>query len=171
MTELRYNSPIGELLLIADKGGLVYCNWIEEICEGKRDKILKQQPVFTEDSHDIQVLNSAKRQLEEYFAGKRFDFVIPLFLIGTDFQIKVWKALLEIRYGETVPYKKIAETSGTPKGYQAVAQACGANPISIIVPCHRVVAFHGGIGGYTGGIDKKITLLNLESQVLKPIET
>lgn len=106
--------------------------------------------------------DDAAKQLREYFEGKRKDFDLPFELQGTAFQKKVWAALAEIPYGETRSYKDIAERVGSPKGFRAVGGANHNNPISIIIPCHRVVAADGGLGGYGGGLETKTLLLELE---------
>ncbi|MGO3756924.1 methylated-DNA--[protein]-cysteine S-methyltransferase [Psychrobacter celer] len=102
-------------------------------------------------------------QLKDYAAGTRQTLNLPLdFSMGTEFQQKVWRALQEIEYGETISYATLAQRVDSPKGFRAVAQANGKNPFSIIVPCHRVIASDGKLGGYTGGLDKKKYLLALE---------
>ncbi|WP_201583704.1 methylated-DNA--[protein]-cysteine S-methyltransferase [Psychrobacter jeotgali] len=109
------------------------------------------------------LLLTAIDQLDEYAAGKRKVFDLPLDLsLGTEFQQKVWRALQDINYGETISYATLAQNVNNPKGYRAVANANGKNPFSIIVPCHRVIASDGKLGGYTGGLDKKEYLLALE---------
>jgi methylated-DNA-[protein]-cysteine S-methyltransferase len=108
-------------------------------------------------------------QLQSYFAGERTNFDLPLLLEGTDFQKKVWTALQEIPYGETISYKKLAETVGSPKGVRAVGAANGANPIPIIIPCHRVIGHDGSLTGFGGGLPLKKQLLELESHQLKLI--
>jgi methylated-DNA-[protein]-cysteine S-methyltransferase len=107
-------------------------------------------------------LAAAITQLEEYFAGRRRNFDLPLELDGTDFQRSVWRELGEIPYGETVSYAELAIMVGRPQAYRAVGQANGANPIPIVLPCHRVLASGGGIGGYGGGLVMKRQLLTLE---------
>jgi methylated-DNA-[protein]-cysteine S-methyltransferase len=107
-------------------------------------------------------LAAAVAQLEEYFAGRREQFDIPLELSGTDFQKSVWRQLAHIPYGETVSYAELALMVGRPQAYRAVGQANGANPIPIVLPCHRVVASGGGLGGYGGGLPMKRKLLALE---------
>jgi methylated-DNA-[protein]-cysteine S-methyltransferase len=106
----------------------------------------------------------AARQLEEYFAGERRVFELALALTGTPFQRRVWVALAGIEYGQTISYAELADRVGSPRAFRAVGQANGANPIPIIVPCHRVVASGGGIGGYGGGLDMKRRLLAIETQ-------
>ena len=104
------------------------------------------------------------RQLDEYFSGARKEFDIPLLLHGSPFQLKVWKALQAIPYGEVVTYKDIANSIGNPKAVRAVGMANHCNPIAVIVPCHRVVGVGGKLVGYAGGVDIKRYLLNLEDQ-------
>lgn len=109
------------------------------------------------------VLGRAAGQLEEYFSARRREFQLPLDLRGTPFQQKVWNALLEIPYGETRSYAALARSIGEPKAFRAVGAANGANPVAIVVPCHRVVSSGGGLGGYGGGVSLKKRLLALES--------
>ena len=104
-----------------------------------------------------------QQQLQEYFAGQRQQFDVPLDFEGTEFQKKVWQALLSIPFGETRSYKQIAEQVGSVNAMRAVGAANGKNPISIIVPCHRVVGASGKLVGFAGGLDNKAILLRLES--------
>lgn len=107
-------------------------------------------------------------QLQEYFKGNRQAFDLPLDIsLGTEFQQRVWRALQDINYGETISYATLAKNVDNPKGYRAVANANGKNPFSIIIPCHRVIASDGKLGGYTGGLDKKEYLLTLEGVEIK----
>jgi methylated-DNA-[protein]-cysteine S-methyltransferase len=105
----------------------------------------------------------AARQLDEYFERKRTEFDLPLALSGTEFQERVWLTLAEIPYGETISYAELARWVGRPQAFRAVGQANGANPIPVILPCHRVIAADGTIGGYGGGLPVKRQLLALES--------
>jgi O-6-methylguanine DNA methyltransferase len=109
------------------------------------------------------VLNQAAAQLDEYFNTRRREFQLPLDLHGTPFQQKVWNALLDIPYGKTRSYAELARSIGAPKAFRAVGAANGANPIAIIIPCHRVISSGGGLGGYGGGVPLKKRLLELES--------
>ena len=111
---------------------------------------------------ETELIRETKRQLDEYFAGKRKDFDVPTRLNGTEFQKQVWLALRDIPYGKTASYKDIAAAVGCPKGYRAVGMANNRNPISIIYPCHRVVGSDGSLTGYGGGLDVKAKLLELE---------
>lgn len=108
------------------------------------------------------ILKDAARQLDEYFAGSRRSFDLPLNPIGTDFQKKVWNALIQIPYGTTSTYGRIAAAMGNSKACRAVGMANNRNPIAIIIPCHRVVGANGSLIGYAAGLDKKELLLNLE---------
>lgn len=113
-----------------------------------------------------EVLRTAARQLEEYFAKTRVRFSVPLAPMGTPFQVSVWSALGDIPYGETVTYGELAAAVGRPGAFRAVGQANGANPLPIVLPCHRVLASGGRIGGYGGGLAMKRTLLALEGVAL-----
>ena len=108
-------------------------------------------------------LDRLKAQLEEYFAGSRQDFDLPLVLAGTGFQERVWSRLLEIPYGQTVSYEELARRAGSPGGSRAVGRANGDNRIAIVVPCHRVIRANGDPGGYGGGLIRKRRLLDLEA--------
>lgn len=120
--------------------------------------------VATQDqpSNETPVLAKAKQQLEEYFAGKRTEFDLPLAPKGTEFQQQVWQELRTIPFGKTTSYQYIAKAVGKPKGSQAVGGANGKNPIAIVIPCHRVIGKNGNLTGYAGGLDKKSWLLALE---------
>ena len=111
---------------------------------------------------ETDLIKETKRQLDEYFAGKRKEFDIPTRLEGTEFQKRVWEELRKIPYGKTVTYKDIAEAVGCPKGFRAVGLANNRNPISIIYPCQRVIGSNGSLTGYGGGLDVKEKLLELE---------
>ncbi|WP_165072424.1 methylated-DNA--[protein]-cysteine S-methyltransferase [Desulfovibrio sp. ZJ200] len=111
------------------------------------------------------ILRRARAQLEEYLAGRRRSFDLPLAPRGTDFQRKVWEALTRIPYGETRSYKQIAEAVGCPRGCRAVGLANNRNPISIVIPCHRVIGADGSLVGYGGGLPLKKALLRLEGSL------
>jgi methylated-DNA-[protein]-cysteine S-methyltransferase len=108
------------------------------------------------------LLEETKRQIDEYLAGSRRAFDVPLLLVGTDFQRNVWNALLQVPYGATASYLQIARAIGKEKAVRAVGNACRANPIGIIVPCHRIIGSDGSLVGYYGGLSLKRRLLNLE---------
>ena len=110
---------------------------------------------------DERAMSQTRRTVERMIAGKDLDKKLPLDLHGTPFQLAVWKEMLRIPPGRTRSYGEVARNIGRPTAFRAVAQACGANPVPVVVPCHRVVASNG-LGGYTGGIDRKIALLEAE---------
>ena len=151
----RMKSPVGPLLLGVSGSGLAVLAFgrdLQEKVAGHRVE-WQESPEATKD---------ARRQLEEYFAGKRRKFTIPLDLRGTDFQKQCWQELLRIPYGETRSYAEIAKAVGRPNAYRAVGQANHYNPVAIIVPCHRVLAAGTNLGGYGGGLPTKAFLLRLE---------
>jgi methylated-DNA-[protein]-cysteine S-methyltransferase len=110
----------------------------------------------------LPLLDKVTQEVAEYFAGKRREFSLPLQPLGTDFQREVWRAIAEIPYGETRTYSEIARAAGRPSAVRAAGSATGANPIPILIPCHRVIAAHGKLGGFSGGLDAKRRLLALE---------
>ncbi len=117
---------------------------------------------------ELPSLERARRELSEYFSGVRRDFTVSLDLRGTPFQRSVWHALAEIPYGTTCSYADIARAAGSPRAFRAVGLANGANPVPIIIPCHRVIEADGGIGGYGGGLDAKRRLLAFEQGIAHP---
>ena len=154
------DSPVGVLKLVAYDQALVAVMW-----ENENPKRVRLATLLQQDDHPI--LCKTKQQLQEYFAGQRQQFDLPLDFEGTAFQQSVWQALLEIPFGETRSYKQIAEQVGNVKAVRAVGAANGKNPISIIAPCHRVVGANGKLVGFAGGLDNKAILLELESSLLK----
>lgn len=146
----KYNSPIGTLYIGEDGSGI--CRLFLDESHNNADISSEPTPL----------LKAVSKQLDEYFSGIRKSFNIPLSLHGTEFQIKVWNALLGIPYGETKSYKDIAEEIGSPKAYRAVGMANNKNPIMIIVPCHRVIGSDGSLTGYACGTDIKQKLLESE---------
>lgn len=149
------DSPVGALKLVAHDQALVAVMWDNE--DHKRVRLAE---LIKNIQHPM--LLKVKQQLEQYFAGQRQQFNLPLDFQGTDFQQQVWRALLTIPYGETRSYKDIALQIGNEKAVRAVGAANGRNPISIIAPCHRVIGSGGALVGFAGGLDKKQILLSLE---------
>ena len=147
------DSPVGCLTIVENLGNII------EISFGKSPTcgIIGSN----------KTIEAAVSQLDEYFAGKRHDFNLPLAPNGTEFQRRVWGALETIPYGQTVSYKYIAEKIGCPKGSRAVGMANHNNPISIVIPCHRVIGASGKLVGYGGGLDIKAKLLSIEG--IKPL--
>ncbi|HEV2596917.1 methylated-DNA--[protein]-cysteine S-methyltransferase [Sphingopyxis sp.] len=148
-------SPVGELTLVADDRGLAAILW-------ENDRPDRVRLGTLEENADHPVLVETERQLGEYFAGERRAFDVPLSFAGTDFQKRVWAALLAIPFGETRSYGEIADQLGAPGASRAVGAANGRNPISIIAPCHRVVGSNGKLTGFAGGLEAKAFLLDLE---------
>lgn len=148
-------SPVGELTLVADAHGLAAILW-----ENDRPDRVRLGPLTEDDTHPVLV--ETERQLGEYFAGKRRAFDVPLSFSGSDFQKRVWNALLAIPFGETRSYGEIAQQLGNSAASRAVGAANGRNPISIIAPCHRVVGSTGKLTGFAGGLEAKAFLLALE---------
>ncbi len=160
----RYTSPCGELLLGSFGDRLCLCNWTHEKHPGRVDRRLTTLLDAVYEYGSTDVTTAAARQLSEYFSGDRTVFDVPLLLVGTGFQKSVWGHLLGIPYGKTVSYRELAESCGIPAAVRAVANANGANALSVFVPCHRVIAADGSSGGYGGGAEAKRFLLELESR-------
>lgn len=166
-----YGSPVGELILGAVEGRLCLCDWVGRKNREEVDRRLRESvgAVFADGSSDV--IELAVRELDEYFAGERRGFDIPLLIIGTPFQKKVREALMKIPYGGTASYGEIAHRIGHPQAVRAVANAIGANPLSIFLPCHRVVGADGSMTGYAGGLEAKRRLLDLEKESSEVRET
>ncbi|RKG37168.1 methylated-DNA--[protein]-cysteine S-methyltransferase [Acinetobacter rongchengensis] len=153
---MEMSSPVGWLKLVANENALVAVLW-----ENENPKRVRLAELIEDRQHPI--LLETQKQLNEYFAGQRQKFELTLDFEGTEFQQKVWQALLSIPFGETRSYKDIAEQIGNVKAVRAVGAANGKNPISIIAPCHRVVGANGKLVGFAGGLENKDILLKLES--------
>ena len=149
-------SPVGELTLIASDNGLAAILWENENPKRVRAMAPQENP-----SHPV--LLETERQLTEYFAGQRRRFTVQLDFVGTEFQKKVWAALVAIPFGETRSYAEIARQIGHPAAVRAVGAANGKNPISIIAPCHRVIGSNGKLTGFAGGLTAKALLLKIEA--------
>jgi methylated-DNA-[protein]-cysteine S-methyltransferase len=150
------DSPLGELLLLGD--GHALCGLYMQ--DGR--KPVEVAPRW-ERSATSELFTDVQAQLREYFAGERVAFDAPLAMHGTPFERQVWRALVDIPYGETVSYGEIATRVGQPSAARAVGLANGRNPIAVIVPCHRVIGADGTLTGYGGGLQRKRLLLELES--------
>ena len=146
---------------------LCLCDWNKCPCaERDKQRLIRLLKADFEEK-ESEIIRQATSQLDEYFAGKRKEFDLKFCLVGTDFQKSVWRALMEIPYGETRSYMQIAERIGNPKGVRAVAQAIGANGLAIIIPCHRVIGTNHSLTGFAGGLEAKRFLLNLEENFKK----
>lgn len=146
------SSPIGNIRISSKEGCLSELKFTDEEPDGE---ILDQ------------VLLSTKQQLEEYFEGKRKIFDMPIGLGGTDFQRRVWMEVANIPFGQTTTYMKIAQKLGNPAAIRAVGAAIGANPILVILPCHRILGSDGNLTGYAGGLNKKKALLEMEGHAFQ----
>lgn len=151
-------SPVGALTLVASDAGLTAILW-------ENDRPGRVKLGAMEEAPDHPVLAEAERQIQEYFAGERTSFSVPLDFRGTDFQKSVWAALLTIPFGETRSYGEIARQIGRPGASRAVGAANGRNPLSIIAPCHRVIGTNGALTGFAGGLAAKEALLGMERRV------
>jgi methylated-DNA-[protein]-cysteine S-methyltransferase len=150
-------SPVGRLKLVASQRGLAAILW-----EDDDPKRVRLAPLVEDKNHPV--LLQAERQLNDYFAGKLKKFSLRFDFAGTEFQKEVWRALAAIPFGETRSYGDIARQIGRPKAVRAVGAANGRNPISIIVPCHRVIGSNGKLTGFAGGLETKAFLLKTESE-------
>ena len=158
----HYSSPCGELVLASMGHELCLCDWSGMACAKRNIRRIGRYMNVDFLVESSPVVEQTKRQRDGYWAGHRKTFDIPLHPFGTDFQHLVWRALVDIPYGETRTYMEIATKIGNAKGVRAVAQAIGANGIDILIPCHRVIGSNHSMTGYTGGLDKKKFLIELE---------
>lgn len=157
-----YKTPFGELLLGVFKEKLVLCDWRYRKQREVINKRLSQYLDAEFNPGESAVLDNTKTQLEEYFKGNRNTFSVPISCIGTDFQKLVWEALQNIPFGTTSSYLALSKKLGNEKAIRAVATANGANALSILIPCHRVIGADGSLVGYAGGLKAKEGLLKLE---------
>lgn len=157
-----YKSPAGEMILGSYEGKLCLADWRDRKMRTGIDKRLQKalNAEYVEGSSEV--IETTLKQLEAYFRGQRNTFDVPLLVIGTDFQKSVWQGLLEIPYGQTASYLAFAQKINKAKSVRAVASANGANALSILIPCHRIIGANGDLVGYAGGLPAKKILLDLE---------
>ena len=157
-----FDSPCGRLILGGFEGKLCLCDWAESSKRERTDARIQRclNAGYRVQSSDV--TTQAAKELEEYFNGARASFDIPLLPIGTDFQKEVWKYLSTIPYGTVISYSEEARLIDRPSSVRAVANANGSNPLSIFIPCHRVIGSDGSLTGYAGGTETKRYLINLE---------
>lgn len=158
----RYESPCGVLLLGSFDDKLCLCDWQVEKPRNHVNQRLKRILNAEFETGTSEVIEKAVKQLDEFFAGQRQEFDVPMLFVGTDFQKTVWNELLKIPFGKTISYGEMARRIGMPKAVRAVANANGANAMSIFAPCHRVIGSDHSLTGYGGGLDTKRALLELE---------
>jgi methylated-DNA-[protein]-cysteine S-methyltransferase len=160
LQQWKMNSPVGTLYLVASEAGLRGVFW--------ESQALPQASSRAGKNPGRKILAEAERQLIEYFSRRRREFDLPLDFSGTPFQERVWRELRRIPYGETIAYRDLARKIGRAKAVRAVGTTNGKNPLCIVVPCHRVIAAGGGLGGYSGGLPAKSKLLALEGASFPP---
>lgn len=165
-----YPTAYGELILGVYQQQLCLCDWRDRKMRSTVDDRIKRhvQADYVIAEHPL--IDETIQQLSQFFAQTRTTFNIPLLLLGSDFQQKVWRALIEVPYGTTATYLALSERIGNKKAVRAVANANGANSLSIIVPCHRIIGSNGQLTGYAGGLPAKEKLLALESDATTSIE-
>jgi methylated-DNA-[protein]-cysteine S-methyltransferase len=158
----EFKTPYGELLIAGFRNKLCMCDWKWRKMRKRIDTRIKEalDAEFVEAECDV--ISNTKNQLNEYFDKKRIKFDLPLLIIGTDFQKSVWNELINIPYGKTESYSGLSQKMNKPDSIRAIASANGANAISIIVPCHRIIGSNGDLVGYAGGLLAKKKLLELE---------
>ena len=160
-----YKSPIGEMFLGSYDNKLCIADWryrkMRTTIDNRIQKGLKAE--YVEESSEV--VTQTIEQMKEYFNLERKEFTIPLLLVGTDFQKSVWQGLIDTPFGATASYLELSKRIGNEKAVRAVASANGANSISILVPCHRIIGPNGDLVGYAGGMDVKKKLLEIESNL------
>lgn len=167
----KISTPIGEMLACATNEGVCFLDFLdrknyEKLFSSIKTMLNAEIVDITNhtNSNAYNIIVNLEKELKEYFDKKRKEFTIPIITIGTPFQMRVWDELLNIPYGKTISYKEEAERINHKKAIRAVANANGKNKISILIPCHRVIATNGKLGGYGGGLDRKEFLLSLEKE-------
>ena len=168
MIKIQYfKTTFGELILGSYENKLCLCDWRYRKMRASVDSRIKKylNSDFIEETSEV--IEECKTQLTEYFEGKRNEFDLPLHLAGTEFQKKVWDALIKVPYSETSSYLELSKDIGNIKAIRAVASANGANAIAIIIPCHRIIGSDGSLVGYAGGLSTKKKLLDLEGALNK----
>ena len=159
----NYLSPYGELIIGVYDGRLCLCDWLHRQKREAIDHRIKEGLKAEYKTGTSPLIELVVTQLNEYFQKKRESFDLPLLMVGTDFQKNVWNALMEIPYGKSETYQQLSLRMKNPKAIRAVASANGANALSIVIPCHRVIGSGNQLVGYAGGLDAKKGLLELES--------
>ncbi len=160
-----FKTPYGELILGSYDDKLCMADWLNRAGRNSIDKRL--QNAFKVDfiEEDTGILGETRKQLGEYFNSQRKSFDIPLLMVGTEFQKHIWKVLMQIPFGSTISYREVAQQINNEKAVRAVANAIGANALSILLPCHRVIGSNGKLTGYAGGLSAKKQLLELEQYI------
>lgn len=158
------NTPLGPMLSLASNQALHLLEFLDRPTLEQQQKFFKQSHYLIKEGSNT-IIKQLQKELSSYFMGTLTNFTVPVQLEGTAFQKQVWQALLTIPYGQTRSYSQQAIHIGAPKAFRAVANANGKNRLAIIVPCHRIIAHDGRLGGYSGGINKKQFLLEHEAKI------
>lgn len=159
----KWQSPVGEMILGSIDGRVCICDWALEKRRATIDRRICRILNAEFEEGGSPAIEKMVEELNEYFAGRRKEFDLPIQFAGSEFQCRVWAELMQIPYGTTVSYAELARRIGNPKAVRAVASANATNPISIFVPCHRVIGSNRRLIGYGGGLDAKRALLELEN--------
>lgn len=158
-----YKTPYTEFMLGTFEGKICLIDYRQRKKRETVDRRIQKGLDALYIEQDNALLQQARKALDAYFSGKRETFDLPLLPVGTPFQTEVWEALQNIPYGTTATYAELAKAIGRPKAIRAVANAVGANPLAIIIPCHRIIGSDGTLTGYAGGVELKQKLLDIES--------
>lgn len=159
---MHYNSPIGQLKIGSIGQELCLCDWTMSKRHAANCERIRKELNAVLSEGDSETVKEAILQLDEYFAGERMELTVPLRICGTEFQRLVWHELRNIKYGEVISYRDLGQRLGKPTAVRAVAAMVAANPISIFLPCHRVIGIDGRLTGYAGGLEAKSYLLSNE---------
>jgi len=160
-----YQSPVGEMILGSYEGKLCLADWKYRRMRSTIDKRIQSGLKAEYVEENSIVIEETTKQMKAYFSGERKAFDIPLLMVGTYFQKSVWDGLIKIPYGATASYLELSKNIGNEKAVRAVASANGANAISILIPCHRIIGSNGDLVGYAGGLPAKKKLLELENNL------
>lgn len=163
ITTAYFKTGFGELMLGSFQDRLCLCDWRYRKMRSSIDQRINNGLEAEYEAGESEIIEKTRKQLSDYFAGERTSFDLPLLMVGSDFQKKVWQELIRIPWGKTESYAGLSKKLGDMKAIRAVASANGANAISIIVPCHRILGSDGGLTGYAGGLATKRKLLRLEN--------
>lgn len=158
----HYESPVGKLVLGSYHQQLCLCDWSHKVSSKSAQQALTKRLDAELKPQSDTTIETAIEQLQQYFSNTRKRFDLNFLAQGTDFQQQVWQALLTVPFGSTISYQTLANQINNPKAVRAVANACGANPLSIFIPCHRIIGSNGKLTGYAGGLELKQALLMLE---------
>ncbi len=164
------DTPLGVMLAAGDDARLYMLNYVEQSSLERKAALIQTKLRARIEMGESATVESVTREMREYFAGGRSAFETPLAMTGTTFQTRVWEELLQIPFGETIPYAELARRIGKPAAFRAVAQANSQNALSVVIPCHRVINNDGSLGGYSSGVDRKRWLLDFEKKTRSGVD-